>query len=218
MEMAGTLKDVLPIDILSQSDQEELVGEMRVRRFRAGEVVYHSGDAATNAYVVFSGLVKVMLLDALGREALVALHGRGEFFGELALFREAPRANTVSAIIPTTVLQMSRDSCWRVLDRNAEAREYMFRHLSSTIARLEDKYEAMVFLDVAGRLAKYLLELDHVGGDLPITQDDLAAAIGSTRVTVNKALADLERRQIVRVDRRSVDILDAPALARELSR
>ncbi len=73
-------------------------------------------------------------------------------------------------------------------------------------------------MDTPGRLAKYLLELDHTRGDLPLTQDDLAAAIGSTRVTVNKLLADFERRGLVRVDRRRFDILDARKLEQELHR
>jgi CRP/FNR family transcriptional regulator/CRP/FNR family cyclic AMP-dependent transcriptional regulator len=218
MRLAGTLRDVLPLDILPQADKEELAGAMRSRKFAADEVVFHRGDLAAHANVVYSGLVKVMLLDEAGREALVALHGRGEFFGELALFTDAPREATVIAMIPTTTLQLSRDSCWRVLDRNPKARDWMFRHLADTIQQLSARYETIVFMDTPGRLAKYLLELGHVGGELPLTQDDLAAAIGSTRVTVNKLLADFERRGLVRVDRRRFEIADAHKLELELHR
>ena len=70
----------------------------------------------------------------------------------------------------------------------------------------------MVFLDVSGRVAKYLLELGHIGGQLPITQEDLASAVGSTRATVNKLLADFERRGMLRVDRRRFEIVDQRAL------
>lgn len=218
MEMAGTLGDVLPLGILPEADRQEFVREMRVRRFANGEVIYHRGDPAGGANVVFSGLVKVMLLNDDGHEAMVALHGRGEFFGELALFGDAPRDATTIAVMATTVLQLSRESCWRVLDRNAQARDWMFRHLSATIQRLADKYESMVFLDVPGRLAKYLLELDRGRQDMPITQDDIAAAIGSTRVTVNKLLADLEHRGVIDVDRRKVQIREPALLERELAR
>jgi CRP/FNR family transcriptional regulator/CRP/FNR family cyclic AMP-dependent transcriptional regulator len=218
MRLAGTLDDVLPLDILPQADKEELVGGMRVRTFAADEVVFHRGDPAAHANVVYSGLVKVMLLDEAGHEALVALHGRGEFFGELALFTDTPREATVIAVIPTTTLQMSRDACWRVLERNPKARDWMFRHLAGTIQQLSARYETIVFMDTPGRLAKYLLELGHAGGELPLTQDDLAAAIGSTRVTVNKILADFERRGLVRVDRRRFEIADAAKLEQELHR
>jgi CRP/FNR family transcriptional regulator/CRP/FNR family cyclic AMP-dependent transcriptional regulator len=218
MELAGKLRDVLPLDILPAADKEELARQMRVRNFKADEVIYHRGDPADQANVVFTGLVKVMLLNEDGHEALVALHGRGEFFGELALFTGSPRDATVIAVMPTTVLQLSRESSWRVLDRNPKAREWMFRHLSENIQKLEEKYESIVFLDVPGRLAKYLLEIDRDGERLPITQDDLAAAVGSTRVTVNKQLADLERRGIVQVERRSVRVLDKASLEKEIAR
>ena len=218
MELAGTLSDVLPLEILPETDKEELARQMRVRNFKTDEVIYHRDDPADQANVVFKGLVKVMLLNEDGHEALVALHGRGEFFGELALFSDAPRDATVIAVMPTTVLQMTRESCWRVLDRNPRAREWMFKHLSQSIQRLEDKYESIVFLDVPGRLAKYLLEIDRDGQRLPITQEDIAAAVGSTRVTVNKQLADLERRRIIQVERRRVQVLDRPALERETQR
>ena len=105
-----------------------------------------------------------------------------------------------------------------VLDRNPKAREWMFHHLSETIEHLQNRYETIVFLDVPGRLACYLLELKAISLDLPIRQDDLASAIGSTRETVNKLLADFERRGIVRVSRRKFEILDADALEVEMRR
>lgn len=216
MDFAGRLRDVLPLDILTQDDKEELARRMRVRHFKADEVIYHQGDPAADAHVVYTGLVKVLLVNAGGDEALVALHRRGEFFGELALFNESPRDATVVAVIETTTLQLGRDSCTHVLERNQAARDWMFHHLSEMVEELQGRYEKMVFLDVPGRLACYLLELKAIGGDLPIRQDDLAAAIGSTRVTVNKLLADFDRRGLVRVSRRRFEILEPTALEHEI--
>lgn len=218
MDFAGKLRDVLPIDILSPEDKEELARRMRVRHFKADEVIYHRGDLAADANVVYAGLVKVLLTNEAGDEALVALHRRGDFFGELALFSDSPRDATVVAVIETTTLQLSRDACTHVLSRNQEARDFMFHHLTETIEQLENRYESIVFLDVPGRLALYLLETKAIGSELPIRQEDLAAAIGSTRVTVNKLLADFERRGIVRVGRRKFEILDEHALEEETRR
>jgi CRP/FNR family transcriptional regulator/CRP/FNR family cyclic AMP-dependent transcriptional regulator len=212
MDLAGTLRDVLPIHILPQADKEELARSMRLRRFDPNEVIFHQGDPAGDACVVFSGLVKMVIEDAEGREALVALHGRGEFFGELALFTEEPREATAIAVMSTQVFQLSRASCTTVIERNAEARDWMFEHLARIIQQQSQRYGDMVFLDVPGRVAKYLLELGHIGGQLPITQEDLASAVGSTRATVNKLLADFERRGMLRVDRRRFEIVDPRAL------
>ena len=62
----------------------------------------------------------------------------------------------------------------QVLDRNTKAREFAFRELAGRIREISAKYEDRVFLDVQGRLAKYLLELGRVKAEAPITQDDLA--------------------------------------------
>ncbi len=218
MNMVWTLRDVLPLEILPEEDRGDLVRDMRVRRFRADEIIYHQGDPAADAHIVFTGLVKVMLLNHDGHQALIALHARGDLFGELALLTEASRESTVVAVTPTTVLQLQRDACWRVLNRNAGARDWFFQHLASRIGRIEQKYQAIVFLDVPARLAKCLLELDHIGRDLPITQDDIAAAIGSSRVTVNKLLAEFDRRGLIRAQRGIVDIIDHVGLQRETVR
>lgn len=217
MDFASHLRDALPIDdVLTLDDQVELVRRMHVRKFKAGEVIYHQGDLATDAHVVHAGLVKELLVHDDGDEALMTLRRRGEFFGELALFRPGPRDTTAVAVIDTTTCQLSRESCQVVLARNAKAREWMFTHLTLTIQKLEDRYESMVFLDVPGRLACYLLELKAISADLPIRQDDLASAIGSTRVTVNKLLADFERRGLVRVSRRKFEIVNSRALEMEM--
>ncbi len=143
---------------------------------------------------------------------------RGEFFGELALFEEATRDATAITVVATQVFQLSRASLARVLERNPRARDFAFRELAARIKALSAKYEDRVFLDVPGRLAKYLLELRRVRSELPITQDDLAAAIGSTRVTVNKLLADFERRGLVRIERRRVQVIDDAGLLAETRR
>jgi len=185
--MGATLGDVLPLEILPEIDRYELATHMTVRKFKQDEIVYHQGDPAAHAFVVFEGLVKNLLLDENGHELLVSLHMRGEFFGELAFFEEkAPRDGTAAAVMPSTVLQIERDGALAVLRRNEEARRFMFAKLTHTIRNLEGKAE------------------------------DLAAAIGSTRMTVNKLLADFERRGLIDVAHRNVRVLDEPLLLREI--
>src|SRR5438034_1808516 len=134
MEYAGKLRDVLPLHILEQSDKEDLARQMHVRHFKADEVIYHQGDPAGDAHVVYQGLVKVMRVNAEGNEALVTLHRRGDFFGECALFNDSERDEPIIAVIPTTTLQLSRESCHRVLDRNDNTRASMFDRLPETVA------------------------------------------------------------------------------------
>lgn len=216
-KLAATLSDVLPIEILSEVDRAELASHMSLRKFKQDEVVYHQGDPAAHWFVVFEGLVKIMLLDENGRELLISLHSRGEFFGELVMFEDkVPRDGTAICVIPTSVFQIDRDGSLSVLKRNEATRRHMFERLSRNIRRLEGQVEDFAFLDVTSRLAKYLVEVARLGRPLPLTQDDLAAAVGSTRMTVNKLLADFERRGLINVQRRNVRVLDEAMLMREI--
>src|SRR5260221_560064 len=93
-KMADELRDVLPIFALTEPERRELVAHMHVRRFRPAEVVYHRGDPAADTFVVHQGLVKSLLHDEEGHELLIGLYGRGDFFGTLSLFEQAPREST----------------------------------------------------------------------------------------------------------------------------
>lgn len=216
-DLAAELSDVLPLSILGDGDRHELASHMRARRFKPGEVVYHRGDPAADVFVVHRGLVKGLLHDEGGHELLLALLGRGQFFGELTLFAEGARESTAVSVLPTTVLQIARADCLRVLERNPNAMYFMFARLADTIHRLSDSLEGIAFLDVPSRLAKYLTELNAAGSGV-LTQDDIAASIASTRVTVNKTLADFERRGLIRIDKRRLDVLDEAGLRREIRR
>jgi len=213
--MAQELRDVLPLDVLSDAEGRELYSHMHLRHFAEGEIVYHRGDPGADAFVVHRGLVKALLQAEDGRDLLVGLYGRGEFFGTLTLFQNGPRENTVVAVISSTVMQIARADALRVLEGNARAMHFMFERLAGTIQQLSGMLEGIVFLDAPGRLARYLVELTRLDG-LPLTQDDIAAAIGSTRETVNKTLADFEKRGLIKVERRHVHVLDQEALRREV--
>ena len=163
--------------------------------------------------IVAGAVVAVPTLRLSGlRLALVTL-----LFGELVIFEDkVPRDGTAVCVIPTSVFQIDRDGSLAVLKRNEEARRHMFERLSRNIRKLEGQVEDFAFLDVTSRLAKYLVEVARLGRPLPLTQDDLAAAIGSTRMTVNKLLADFERRGLIDVERRNVRVIDEQSLQREI--
>lgn len=213
--MADELRDVLPIFTLTEPERREIVSHMHVRRFDAGEVVYHRGDPAGDIFLVHRGLLKSLLHDEEGHELLVTLLGRGEFFGTLCLFNREDRESTITAIAPATVLQIARADALRVLERNPGAMHFLFGRFAWTIQELTALVEKLVFLDVPRRVAQYLLELERFG-HLGLTQEEIAAAVGTTRESVNKTLADLERRGLIRFERRHLRILDEARLRAEL--
>jgi CRP-like cAMP-binding protein len=112
-------------------------------------------------------------------------------------------------------MQISRADALRVLERNPRAMYFMFERLVRMIRQLSGMLEGIVFLDAPARLARLLVESEGIAM-LPLTQDDIASAIGSSRETVNKTLADFEERGLIKVERRRVQVVDHHALRREV--
>lgn len=217
--IAKALAEVRLFAALPQPDRDELAGRMRLRRFARDEVVFHRDDPATHLYVLLSGTVKVAMVDELGRETVLTLMRGGDVFGELSLFDGIPRSATVSTITDSEVLLLSGEDFLQLLERYPRAMREMLRLMSKTVRRLSDRVEDLHLLDVPSRIAKCLLDLAASAGtsrEVIITQEDVAAMVGATRVSVNRVFADLEQRGLILCGRRRVLIKDADRLRQEI--
>lgn len=205
---------------LNDEDRRAIAGRLRPRHYAANEIVFHRGDPAGHLYLLVAGTVKVSLPDEQGREAGLGLLRGGEIFGQLALFDDSPRSATIVAITDTECFLLSREDFLAVLEKSPSAMRQMLRMLARDIRRLSTRVEDLVFLDVPSRVAKCLLDLAELGGtavpEIALTQEDVASMVGATRVSVNRVLASLEQRGIVKVARRRIEIVDRDRLQREV--
>ncbi len=196
---------------------------MEERRLRRGEVLFEEGDAGDRLYVVTEGKVKLGRRSGDGRENLLAVLGPGSMFGELSLFDPGPRSATVTAVTDCVMQTLSHDELGRWLNGRPEVARGLLLQLAGRLRRANDVVADLVFSDVPGRVAKALLDLAmrfgrrgddgiHVHHDL--TQEELAQLVGASRETVNKALADFASRGWLRLEARSVVIMDVERLRR----
>src|SRR6266852_1935641 len=186
---------------LGPSDRLALAARMRPRHFVRDEVIFHRDDEAGQGYLIIAGTVKVSVPDESGREVVVALERGGDVFGELALFDDAHRSATVTAVTETSALTLGRADFMAVLEGNADAMRRMLVMLAKTVRRSTGHVEDLVFLDLAGRVAKCLLDIsDAAGSDsVDLTQEDIAGFVGAARVSVNRVLTDFEHRRAITV-------------------
>ncbi len=191
---------------------------MRPRQFARDEVVFHRDDPAGQVFLITSGTVKVSIPDEQGHEVVVALERGGGVFGELALFDEGPRSATVTALTETHTLALARQEFIATLERNPDAMRRMLTLLVRTVRRSTGHVEDLVFLDLPGRVAKCLLGLAEAAGtdQVDLTQEDLAAFVGATRVSVNRVLADLEKRGAIKIGRRHLELKDRALLQSDI--
>ncbi len=205
---------------LPEPELLQLAERVRMRNFKRGETLFRKDDPGTHLYVVLDGAVKIALPGEFGQEALVAIMRTGDHFGELALFDGSPRSASATALEDTRAALLARDDFLAFLETHPAAVRVVLDALARTIRRLSDRVEDLIFLDVPSRVAKYLLDLAQDDGneklELTLTQDELAAFIGASRVSVNRVLGDLERRGIVEIKRRHIVIRDQDRLAKEI--
>jgi CRP-like cAMP-binding protein len=222
----SSLRASLLFERADETALADVARQLRRRRFRRGEVIFHQGDPGDALHLVSSGAVKIVLPSAEGEEAIIAtLHG-GDFFGELALLDGAPRSATAVAQEACETWTLSRDLFHDLLDRDPSLRASLLAGLAHELRRLTGQVEDLHFLDLGGRLAMRLVRLAREADataqearlDWPYTQSDLAAMIGGTRQSVNKLLAGLVERGLVVIERDTLAIPDVEALAREAER
>ena len=201
-----------------------LRASMAETRLRRGEVLFHEGDSGDKLYIVLDGKVKLGRTSTDGRENLLAILGPGQMFGELSLFDPGPRSATVTAVTDVDVrLALPRRPAALARGPARSSPAACSPSSPRRLRKANDVIADLVFSDVPGRVAKALLDLAdrfgrtaddgvHVHHDL--TQEELAQLVGASRETVNKALADFASRGWLRLEPRSVVIMDVERLTR----
>ncbi len=218
---AEALKKVPFFAKLTLTEARTLGDRLIIRRFGDDQIIFHLGDPAGLLYIISQGKVKISYSSADGQEAVLAILGIGDFFGELALLDDSPRSATAEAIEPTETLTLHRDDFLSYLDNNPAFARHVLNTLAKRIRHLNKQISDIFFLDLPARLARTLLLLAEQHGrqtngavtiDLSLTQTDLAEMTGATRVSINKALGRFRRADWVLVKGRQLTILDRAAL------
>jgi CRP/FNR family transcriptional regulator, cyclic AMP receptor protein len=164
----------------------------RVKEFEDAEVIYSQGDPATSAMYLQSGSVKLSVLSAAGKEAVVAFLGPGDFFGEGCLAGQTIRMGTATAITASTVLIIEKTEMFKVLHEQHALSDRFINFMLARNIRIEEDLIDQLFNSSEKRLARALLLLarygkeDQAHGVLPsVSQETLAEMIGTTRPRVN---------------------------------
>ena len=222
----SSLRDSCLFEGAEERALEDVARQLRRRRFRRNETIFHQGDPGDALHIVSSGAVKIVLPSMEGEEAIIATMRSGDFFGELALLDGASRSATAVALEASETWTLPRAAFLTLLDRDKALRESLLAGLALELRRLTGQVEELHFLDLAGRLASRLARLaraeepeaDEVRLDWPYTQSDLASMIGGTRQSVNKLLSGLVDRGLVIIEKDTLVIPDVAALELEAER
>ncbi len=167
-------------------------GGRTVSAYRKNQIVYSQGHPADSVFYIQTGKVKKTVLSEQGKEAVVAIMGTGEFFGEGCLAGEPLRLSTVRAITECVIARMAKKDITRVIYQEPAFAELFISHLLARNSRVEEDLIDQLFNSSEKRLARILLILANFGKDsqpepvlAKISQETLAEMVGTTRSRVS---------------------------------
>jgi CRP-like cAMP-binding protein len=167
-------------------------GGRTIRDYRKDQIVFRQGDPSDAVFYIESGKVKKTVVSEQGKEAVVALLGAGDFFGEGCLTGEPRRLSTVSALTKSVIARISKADITRVIHEEPAFAELFIAHLLSRNSRVEEDLVDQLFNSSEKRLARTLLLLANFGKEgrpesiiAKVSQETLAEMIGTTRSRVS---------------------------------
>ena len=191
--------------------------------FPKGTTIFDEGEPGDRLYIIVDGKIKLARHAPDGRENLLSVMGPSDMFGELSIFDPGPRTSSAVCVTEVTCATMDSTMLRTWIDTHPEISQQLLRVLARRLRRTNASLADLIFTDVPGRVAKTLLQLanrfgTHEGGALRVnhdlTQEEIAQLVGASRETVNKALATFAHRGWIRLEGKSVLIVDTEHLAR----
>ena len=172
----------------------------KIVEYRRAEVIFTQGEPCEHVFYIQTGGVKLSVLSKAGREAVVAMLGPGEFFGEGCLAGQSVRVGSATATTDSAVLLVDKDQMVRLLHKQHALSDRFIAHMLARNIRIEEDLVDQLFNSSEKRLARTLLLLARFGKhDTPvravptISQETLAEMVGTTRSRVNFFMKKFQR-------------------------
>lgn len=206
---------------LSDAEFRSLQGIFLIRSFRRNQVIFLEEETGKYMYIVLAGKVKVTKTTPEGKETVLAIHQPGDFFGEMALLDGKTAPATVSAMEDCRIATVSGSDFQNYLMRNEKVVKQIIQVLCSRLRQVWAQVHSLSYSTADARIRGTLLQLSRKHGvpdargiiiDLKITHQELAGMVGTSRETVSRTLAKLQRDGILQIDGRRIILRDPKAL------
>jgi CRP-like cAMP-binding protein len=206
---------------LPPGPREDLLHLGTLVRYQEDERIILEGDESTHVMLLLDGLVKIMAETPVGGEALLAVRSGGDVVGELAALDEQPRSATVIAATALVVRRIAQDEFVRWLGRHPAAALEVHRAIAGKLRWAARRRTHFASGSIPVRVACVLVELARRYGEetaeglriaIPLTQQNIAALVGASPRSVERALASLRARLLIKVAYRGQVVLDIATL------
>lgn len=196
---------------LDAQEIERIGRKVQEHSFAKGEVLFLEGEPCQGLYIVKSGEIRIFKSSSEGREQVLFIARPKDSFNDVPVFDGGPNPASASALELSTVYIVPKEVMLSLV-RGSPAALAVIRLFAARLRHLTLLVEDLSFRQVVSRLAKRILELSEKEGqttpELRLTQDELAAMVGSVRDVVGRGLKNLERAGAIRMEGQRIVVLD----------
>ncbi len=207
------MKSVSPPELFLPPEALAPLAEGLSFRCEPGQMIYLQDTPAACFYYLKRGRVRTFSSSADGAEQVLQIYGPGMIFGEAAFFDGLPRMSSAVAVAPCELAAIDHAAARAALGTHPELAMALLQYLARTVRLLSGHLEGAVFLRPEQRVARFLLSAPtDRQGRVACTQEEIAASVGTSRVTVSRVLSRFARQGWVRTGYGWLDILDPAGL------
>ena len=188
----------------------------KVREYERGEVLFDEGDVAQGFYIVAVGRVKVYKLSPEGKERILHVVQPGGNFAEAAIFADGLYPASAEPLEKSTLIFFPKRDFLDLLAEQGRIAINMIGGLARFLRLFASQIEELTFRDVPSRLARYLLDLGNEQNgavELPTSKSAIASRLGTVSETLSRTFRKLSDEGLIRVEGKTIVILDAERLS-----
>ena len=201
---------------LSEGELEDLAKATSLRLYQSGEALFWQEEPCAGLHVVRTGSVKLFKLSTKGRELVIKVLNAGATFNEVPVFDGGNNAVNAAALTISEVWVVDAGVIRRMLRHNSQMAEAVILNLTNNLRGLVELVEELSFFQIPNRLARLINQLpqEQLSGPKAqrLTQDELAARLGTVREVVGRGLRELDLSGAIRVSRGRIHILNRDLL------
>ncbi len=214
--VAADQHTIQKVPLFSDLTEEEIQLVMQSghrRTFPSKNIVFQEGDPGEHLLIILSGTVKILLTGKDGKEFILSVLGKGEFFGEMAILEAAPRCATVKTVEPCEFFMLGQKELNQLLIQHPGIALKFLKNISRRLRKTTEQVRSLVMFDIYGRVGRCLLNLAESQGsqvhdqffiaDRPSFQE-LANMVGCTRETLSRTMKALKENGCLTVTKKSI--------------
>jgi CRP/FNR family cyclic AMP-dependent transcriptional regulator len=216
------LRSVPLFSSFSDAQVSQLLPGMQHRSYPRNSFILRAGEETDALYIVLSGRVKVLIPDEEGHEVILSILGPQEYFGEMGLLDDQTRSASVETLEPCEMLRLTKAGFTNILKDNFELAMLILQNLVKRLREADRKIESLALIDVYGRVARLLIDMaQNVDGKWIVehapAKQEIARMIGASREMVSRVVKDLQRKGLIRAEKRRIYVLDKASMQRRAS-